>query len=225
MTPRRAVPVGGGVVAAVCPIVVLHDEAAHPADLATAVGLPASRRAEHLAARALLRWLVAEVAGAGAATSPLRARPGGQPYLAGRPDLAVSISHTEGWVAAAVRPDGAVGIDAQRPVAVADRLLRRCCTPSARAALSGLPDAARDVEFAWIWTVQEACVKASGAGVAGRPWTIPVEVGQREGRWGALHWRALRDLCPIPVGCAHAVADSETRLGVVDGSPGRGFLS
>jgi 4'-phosphopantetheinyl transferase len=203
VTPLRAVPVGGSVVAAACAIAALRDEAAHPADLEAARGLPATLRSERLAARALLRWLVAEVAGTGAAASPLRARGGGQPYLAERPDLAVSVSHTEGWVAAAVRPGGAVGIDAQHPVRVGEGLLRRCCTASARTALSGLPDAARDVEFAWIWAVQEACVKATGAGVAGRPWTIPVEVGQREGRWRTVRWRALRGLWPIPVGCAH----------------------
>jgi 4'-phosphopantetheinyl transferase len=204
--PRRPVPVGGGVVAAACTIAELRDETAHPADLEAAGALPAQRHAEFLAARVLLRWLVAEVAGAGAAASPLRARPGGQPYLTERPDVSVSISHTEGWAAVAVHPGGAVGIDAQRPVPVGDGLLRRCCTSSARTALWGLPDAVREVEFAWIWAIQEACVKATGAGLAGRPWTIPVEVGQSDGRWRAVRWRALRGVWPIPVGCAHIEA-------------------
>jgi 4'-phosphopantetheinyl transferase len=200
--PLRPVLVHRHVVAAACAIAELRGAAGHAADLEAAHQVPAPRRTEHLAARALLRRLVAEVAGAGAASSPLGSRPGGRPYLTERPDLSVSISHTGGWVAVAVHPGGAVGIDAQRPVSVGDGLLRRCCTPSARTELAGLPDGARDTEFAWIWAVQEACVKATGAGIAGRPWTIPVEVGQRDGRWRAVHWWALRDVWPIPVGCA-----------------------
>jgi len=174
----------------------------HACDLREASRLPPWLVTERLAARILLRRLAGEVVGGEAAASPLAARAEGQPYLVTRPDVGISLSHTDGWVAAAVRPGGAVGIDAQVPVPVEDRLLRRCCSPSALAELGWLPGPVRELEFAWIWSVQEACVKATGAGVKGRPWTIRVEVGQRGGRWRGVRWRALRDAWPIPVSCA-----------------------
>jgi 4'-phosphopantetheinyl transferase len=204
--PIRPVQLGGNVVAAACTIGALGEEPVHAADLEGTGGLMAPRRSEYLASRALLRWLIAEVVGTGAAVSPLCARPGGQPYLMERPDVAISISHTEGWVAVAVHTEGAVGIDAQCPLPVSEGLLRRCCTTSARTALLALPNALRDVEFAWIWAVQEACVKATGAGIRGRPWRIPVEVGQHDGDWHAIRWWALRDTWQIPIGCAHTRA-------------------
>jgi 4'-phosphopantetheinyl transferase len=87
-------------------------------------------------------------------------------------------------------------VDVQVPFPVRDAMIRRCCGEPAR--LGPL----RDLEFAWIWSVQEACVKATGAGISGRPWTVPVQVGQTVGRWESLRWRAFRDGWPVPVSCA-----------------------
>ena len=192
----------GGVVAAAGPVAPLRGRPC-AADLRTASRLPPDRRAEHLAARALLRRLLAEVIGPDAARSPLAAREKGQPYLTARPDIGVSLSHADGWVAAAVHPAGRVGVDVQGPIDAGPRMLRRCCTPSARATLADLPAAERAVEFAWIWSVQEACVKTTGGGIADLPWTVPVEVGQRRGRWRTVGWSTLRDACPVPVSVAH----------------------
>lgn len=204
MTRLQPVVVAGGVVAAASAMEPLLRVPADARDLLAAGGLPTWRVPEHLAARTLLRRLLGEVVGPVAAASPLAGRPGGQPYLTERPDLGVSLSHTDGWVAAAVSSDGAVGVDAQRPVPVGGGLLRRCCSPPARTALLRLPEPARELEFAWIWSVQEACVKAAGSGIAGRPWTIPVDVGQHSGRWRAVSWMALREVWSVPVSCAHA---------------------
>jgi 4'-phosphopantetheinyl transferase len=201
VTRFQPLPECGGAVAAAA-IAPLAGVPAHAADLDAARRLPAWRVPEHLAARTLLRRLVGEVVDAAAAASPLAARARGQPYLVERPDVGVSLSHTDGWVAAAVHTGGAVGVDAQAPVRAGDGLLRRCCTPTALAALARLPDAARDVEFAWIWSVQEACVKATGTGIGGLPWRIPVEVGQRTGSWRNVGWSTLRDVWPVPVSCA-----------------------
>lgn len=191
-----------GVVAAASPVAPLR---ARPcaADLRTASRLPAARRAEHLAARALLRRLLAEVVGPEAAASSLAARDKGQPYLTARPEVGVSLSHSDGWVAAAVHSDGPVGVDVQGPIHAPARMLRKCCTPTARATLVDLPEAERAVEFAWIWSVQEACVKTTGGGIADLPWTVPVEVGQRRGQWRTVGWSTLRDACPVPVSVAH----------------------
>ncbi|HYU86570.1 MAG TPA: 4'-phosphopantetheinyl transferase superfamily protein [Kribbellaceae bacterium] len=179
-----------------------------PADRRAAGRLPAWRAREHLAARALLRRLLSDVVGPDAAAEPLAVRDTGQPYLPRRPDLAVSLSHTDGWVAAAagVGVDVGVGVDAQMPFPVSDGIVRRCCTASARAMFATLAPLDRALELAWIWSVQEACVKATGEGLAGRPWRIPVEVGQRTGRWQRVRWVALRDRFELPVSCAYGTA-------------------
>jgi 4'-phosphopantetheinyl transferase len=200
----RIVPVCRGAVAA-AGIAALSDVPLPDVDLPAVTRLPAARRGAYRASRVLLRRLVWEVIGSVAAASPLAAGERGRPYLVARPDIGISISHTDGWVAAAVHPTTAVGVDVQAPTPVEDRLLRRCCTPSARAALAQLPGARRAVEFARIWSVQEACVKAAGAGIAGLPWTIPVEVGQRHGTWGRVGWTSLSGRWPVPASFAHVI--------------------
>ncbi|MFC9702164.1 4'-phosphopantetheinyl transferase family protein [Streptomyces sp. NPDC056943] len=170
-------------------------------DRAAAADLPPWRAAEYTAARTLLRALLRET-GDDLRGGPVAARPGGRPYLPDRPDLGVSLSHSSGWVAAAVGTGRDVGIDVQAPSPVSDRLLRFCCSPEDAEALAALPEAVRRREFAWIFTVQEACVKAVGAGFAARPWSVPVALGQRAGAWDRVHWSAPRAGRPLPVGCA-----------------------
>jgi 4'-phosphopantetheinyl transferase len=158
---------------------------------------------ERLAARALLRRLLAEVVDAEAAAAPLAADERGKPFLAGREDVAVSLSHSDGWVAAAVRPGGgAVGVDVQASIPRGELLMRRCCRPTTRRRLARRSPQQRALELAWIWSVQEACVKAQGTGIAGLPWTIPVQVEQRRGRWQDVSWVALRDELPVAWSCA-----------------------
>ena len=155
---------------------------------------------------ALLRRLVAEVADEPAAR--IAKRPSGQPYLPDRPDLAVSMSHDGDWVAAAVGIGVSVGIDVQQPEPVTAGRLRRCGSPEARLALAALPDADREREYARIWAVQEACVKAAGTGLAGRPWSIPVGVGQHHGEWQNLVWHSHSEH-GVPVAVAHGLPSTE----------------
>jgi 4'-phosphopantetheinyl transferase len=198
--------VATGVHVGVAELSTMDGRAPHPGDARAAAALPAPRAAEYIAARSVLRRLLADVAGPAAARLSIGARPGGQPYLPGRPDLAVSLSHGGGWVAAALGVGAAVGVDVQAPEPVSTGLLRRCCTPAARAELAGLPVPARDREFARIWTVQEACVKAAGVGLAGRPWTIPVGVGQRTGSWRHYRWQSVPGCRAVPASCAYQQA-------------------
>lgn len=158
---------------------------------------------ERTAARQLLRSLLVEVA-PDAAGSPLVADRSGRPFLAGHRDVGVSLSHDGGWVAAAVGPG--VGVDLQVPVPVSDSMVNRCCLPADRLRLAALPAPERDREFAWLWTVQEACVKAAGTGLAGSPWSIPVRIGMAAGRWREFRWLSLRNLATVPVSCAYRVA-------------------
>ncbi|CAM3727748.1 4'-phosphopantetheinyl transferase superfamily protein [Kibdelosporangium persicum] len=198
----KPVRVAAGVYAIAGSMTDLADAAPHPADSWSARRIPRWRVREYLNARILLRRLLAEVADM-AAGSPIAARAHGGPYLVRRPEVGVSLSHTGEWVAAAVHLTGTVGVDTHEPVRADDRMVRRCCTRTARARLARLPERDRAVELAWIWSVQEACVKSTGAGVADRPWTIPVEVGQHTGRWRAVEWIELRGEWPVPVSCAH----------------------
>jgi 4'-phosphopantetheinyl transferase len=171
-----------------------------PADLAF-TGLPAWRRRERLAARGLLRALLARMAPE-AADAPLVASAGGQPALAGFPEIGVSLSHDGEVAAAAVAVGRAVGVDVQLPpVPLSERMVRRCLRDRA-ADLHALPAAERAVELAWVWSVQEACVKAEGTGLAGRPWAIDVPIRAQAGRARALRWVALRGHSEVPVSCA-----------------------
>ncbi|MGV9380420.1 4'-phosphopantetheinyl transferase family protein [Nonomuraea sp. NPDC003707] len=171
-----------------------------PDDLAAAGGLPAWRAAERIAARALLRGLLAVTADEEAAAAPVRGRRSGRPFLSGRPDVDVSLSHSDGWAAAAVGLRGRVGVDVQLP---RPRIPPIRGGEGSRSVAPRLPrTGAPVVEAAWIWSVQEACVKATGEGLAGRPWQIPVEPGASTGRWGRLRWAAFRELFPAPVSCA-----------------------
>jgi 4'-phosphopantetheinyl transferase len=215
-TGTRLVQLRAGVWAAASEIGPLSGLAASRSDLDAARGLPAARARPHLAACVLLRLLVAQAAGPAAASSLLAARAHGQPFLAAAPLVGVSMSHTDDWVAAAVHLCGQVGVDVQAPVAVTGGLLQRCCTPSARLALSRMAEETRDVEFAWIWSVQEACVKTTGLGLAGLPWAVPVEAGQRCGRWRQIRWVALRGRWPIPVSCAHGRGQPEVTCRCAD---------
>jgi 4'-phosphopantetheinyl transferase len=170
-------------------------------DLAAVDGQRPRRARRRLGARLALRVLLGAVAGPVAAAAPLASRPGGRPYLPDLPELSVSLSHTDGWVAAAVATGRAVGVDVQVPRPVSAALLRHCCAGRTRGLLADLPDRERSEEFAWIWTVREACKKASGAEATPRP--IVVAAGEREGSWGGYRWRRLHGWSPTPVSCAY----------------------
>jgi 4'-phosphopantetheinyl transferase len=164
--------------------------------------MSALRSTEYLAVRTLLRCLLAQVV-AEAADLPIAGRGAGQPHLVSRPDLGISLAHSKGQLAVAVGIRRVVGVDTEAPTPVSRSMLRRCCTASALTVLDLLPPARQALEFAWLWSTQEACVKAAGTGLAGRPWEIPVEPGQRVGRWRQFRWKALRDQFTIPVACAY----------------------
>jgi 4'-phosphopantetheinyl transferase len=133
---------------------------------------PTWRRREHQAGRSLLGSLLRDVTpGTDPAVVP---GPNGKPVLAAAADIGISISHSWPMVAVAVGFGADVGIDVQ---VAADR--------------SG------DGRSRWTWTVREACVKATGAGLAGRPWTIPVP-DEDFGTWQDLRWCVLRPVAPAP---------------------------
>lgn len=172
----------------------VEDVVPHAADIEAAAHLPAFRARESVAARGLLRSLLAELG-----EIKIAAHDTGQPFLPEHPELTISLAHDGAYVAAACRRGKGlgVGVDVQVPVPASPGLLRRCGV----AELAELPERERDLEFAWVWTVQEACVKATGQGLSGRPWAIPVRRGQTSGRWHGVRWSRLRHSA-VPVSVA-----------------------
>ncbi|GAA2671006.1 4'-phosphopantetheinyl transferase family protein [Streptomyces lunalinharesii] len=179
----------------------------HPDDLRRAAALPEWRAREFLAGRGLLRQLLAAVR-PDLADAEITADPRGKPALHGHPDIGISVSHTEGAVAAGVAVGRALGVDVQRPTAHVGPALTRRLPPDHARQLAALPPERAAAEVAWIWTAQEACVKASGAGLAGRPWTIPVPPGARRGHWRGYRWTTLRDRSALPLSCAYTDRDA-----------------
>ncbi len=174
-------------------------------DLRRTAGLPTWRTRDFLAGRGLLRTLLRQIRES-AAAARVDVGPRGGPHLDGHPDLGISLSHDNGMVAAAVAVGRSVGVDVQHPAARPSRTLARRCLHDRMTEFDALSadDAAR--ELAWVWTAQEACVKATGQGMAGRPWTINVPLGARSGRWRGHRWLSLRDQVKTPLSCAFTEA-------------------
>jgi 4'-phosphopantetheinyl transferase len=172
-------------------------------DAGRAAALPPWRSREFLAARALLRTLLRQVAGA-AGWAAIGADERGRPVLICWPQIGISISHDGEFVAACAGQGTDVGVDIQVPPdQLNEAVMRRCLGPYLHR-LAGQPQADRIRAFTWLWTAQEACVKASGAGLADRPWSIDVPPGAVSGQWRGYRWNVLRHLSEIPVSCAFA---------------------
>ncbi|GAA1946262.1 hypothetical protein GCM10009837_85420 [Streptomyces durmitorensis] len=169
-------------------------------DLRQARGLPRWRADEFTASRAVLRHLLRHRC-ADLVDVAVRKDERGRPMLDGHPGVGISVSHDGGTIAAAVGPGRRVGVDVQvPPERLTDALVRRCLRGRAPL-VCALPEPERSAEFARVWTVQEACVKAEGTGLAGSPWTIDVEPGRDRGNWGPYRWVSLRR-SPVPLSCA-----------------------
>lgn len=219
----RILRVAGGVHVALVPQADAADDAETTPtaeEFAATRSMAPSRAAEHLAGRAALRRLLRFVASDDAAKAPIATTRRGQPYLPGFAHLSISVSHTAGWVAVAVGERRAVGVDAQAPEPVSDEMVRRCCTAQTAHMLGTLPPRRRALEFAWIWSAQEACVKAAGLGIAGLPWTIPVPARSGAGTWRGYRWAALRSRCPVPVSCAYGELDGRPDAAVTESGGG-----
>lgn len=104
----------------------------------------------------------------------------GVPFLAGRPDRAISISRSEGWTAVALGNARAIGLDIEqvRPIDW-QPMLSMICSDAERDQMLALADASPDRAlsvFFELWTVKEAILKASGKGLGGGAKTVPVPV-------------------------------------------------
>lgn len=155
------------------------------------------RREQFIAARWQARLLLAQAHGGAARDWRLEAPAAAPPFVEGRPDLFVSISHSGGFTACAVS-HAPIGLDLESPQRQRELegLIELCCTPAERALF-----AAADSEalFYELWTVKEAWLKRRGE------WLAPKRLAQIEARpgegeartWAAAgQWRLA--LCAAP---------------------------
>jgi 4'-phosphopantetheinyl transferase len=155
---------------------------------------PPWRKREHEAGRRLLAALLGDVI-PGAALDAIKLGPNGKPVLRDAPEVGISISHSYPVVAVAVGVGWDVGVDVQvTPRPTSDDVTRLTHSLIPRPGTT-------QWDQLWAWTVREACVKATGAGLSGRPWRIPVDDADA-GVWRELHWRSLRRVAPVPLSVA-----------------------
>ncbi|MGW6270791.1 4'-phosphopantetheinyl transferase family protein [Streptomyces sp. NPDC055060] len=173
----------------------------HDDDARHAAALPQWQARRFLHGRGLLRQLLRAVAPplAGATIAYDRR---GQPHLPDHPTAGISVSHSAGMVACAFATEARVGVDLQHPAASVSSTLARRLLRSHAPDVLALPPARAAEELTWVWTAQEACVKAAGAGLAGRPWDIDVPPRQHGGDWETYRWMCLRAVSRTPLSCA-----------------------
>lgn len=126
-------------------------------------------RDEYLAARGIVRTVVAEMLGVTPADVPFEAEPNQKPRVvtAAVPGFDVSVSHAGGRVACAFLHGGTVGVDVElrgRHPRDVDALARRVLSSAEVEALQHAPDPVG--VFLRAWTRKEAVLKASGHGLA-----------------------------------------------------------
>lgn len=166
-------------------------------------GLPSWRAREYRAVRALLAFTLPITCPDARRPPALFKEVRGRPALDDQPEVGVSLSHSEDTVAVAVAVGQAVGVDVQPAWLPGPGMLRRCCLPDDVRGLALMSPGPRSRRFARIWAAQEACVKATGDGLSGRPWDIPVGADRDTGSWGTVRWQHLSDVQdPMAVCCA-----------------------
>lgn len=175
---------------------------------------------ESLVGRALVRRLLAGWTGSSLDDVRVRAAPGTRPHAVmpdGREGPYFSLSHSGGRVAVAVTGGSVIGIDLEAPEPFDPRLPARVFAPPDADRVLRLPAGAREREFARLWTVAEACAKATGDGLRRLLRRCgPLGAGAT-GAWdgGALRW-AVAELGREPhAGYVCAVA-AEARIAPAD---------
>lgn len=137
-------------------------------------------RTKLLASLASARAMLGFALGIPARTVDLARTKEGAPFLASRPDRAISISRSQGWTAVALCDTRAIGLDIEqvRPIDW-QPMLAMICSDTERDQMLALAAASPEralVAFFALWTVKEAVLKASGKGLGGGAKTVPVPV-------------------------------------------------
>lgn len=176
-------------------------------------------RERFLVGRGLLRSILGRCVGLPPIDVPLRAGPFGKPTLDGilgrRPPVRFNVSHSGRVVVLAFTCAGEIGVDVETALlpddwgAVADRLF----SLREKTELAALSASRRTAAFFNGWTRKEACLKATGKGLAADPAAVEVTLSPGPvarllsigGRPADPSQWTLRDL-QMPEGYAGAVA-------------------
>lgn len=135
---------------------------------------------QFVAARALLRRLLAGYVPCPAARIEIAFGPHGKPHLAGTPSKAnvqFNLSHSAGVAAVAIG-SSPLGIDIERlrDLSDPDAIAARFFAPGEVRALRRVPDAQQQRTFFSFWTCKEAYLKALGGGLARGLASFEVEI-------------------------------------------------
>jgi len=126
------------------------------------------KRAHFIAARTALRQIISLYMNVPPADIVLGTAAQGKPVLEGRHDLQFNLTHAQGRALIGIARV-AVGIDLEFPRAVRqmDRLIADYFSPEEAREIADLPEHERAQAFLAAWTRKEACLKATGEGLAG----------------------------------------------------------
>jgi 4'-phosphopantetheinyl transferase len=135
----------------------------------------------------------------------VRPLPGGAPraFRDGAPlAVALSISHSEGWAAAAVcRGTGRLGCDIERIGARSSAFLADYLRPSERAFVAEGHESEHPLRATLLWSAKEAVMKALGEGLRLAPASveiIPVRPAPSD-----AEWRGFSVSAPLDAACLH----------------------
>jgi len=125
-------------------------------------------RDRFVAARGILRDILARYLGANAAALRFRYEAAGKPALADSSELRFNASHSHGLALYAVATERDVGIDIEliRPRVAEEKIAERFFRPAEAASLRTLPKEKQAEAFFRIWTRKEAYIKAVGTGLS-----------------------------------------------------------
>lgn len=127
-------------------------------------------RQHFIAARGILRQLLAGYLRRSPTDIEFAYHPRGKPYLApsaGDPPMSFNISHSHGMALLAFSVGRELGVDIERirPDIAADEIASRYFSPEEVAELQSLPSEQRPEAFFLCWTRKEAYIKARGEGL------------------------------------------------------------
>lgn len=153
--------------------------------------------------RGMLRRLLATYTQIEAAELEFAYGPKGKPFLKNTGSdnpLHFNVTHCEGLQVVAITQIGPVGVDVEkiRPMGDLKELMNGYFSPPTAEVLLALPDPEKTTAFFNLWTRHEACIKATGEGLAEGEHTFevsflphePVQVKKAKGGW------SLRTLIP-----------------------------
>jgi phosphopantetheinyl transferase len=156
-----------------------------------------------LVSRALLRTVLGHLLGLPGRNVELRTSERGKPSLSpnASPPVHFNTSHSRTHAVIAVSRAGQLGVDVEEVRSVDERVVRRSLSTEEYEGIATLQDDERIGAFLHLWTVKEACAKATGVGIGLGMRGVGATL-DRSGRWGDYSWESL-DLGP---GVAAALA-------------------